>query len=100
MSPQCDDVTDCICDCCTVPLQSTVFSFFFPQSSEDEVAPGMRLWRKALAEVRSSAQLSLCVQQLQKSITWERSIMKVVSDPQFLTDFLNIVLSHIYLKSH
>uniref|UniRef100_A0A671YXZ5 Bromodomain adjacent to zinc finger domain 2B n=1 Tax=Sparus aurata TaxID=8175 RepID=A0A671YXZ5_SPAAU len=47
------------------------------RSSEDEVAPGMRLWRKALAEVRSSAQLSLCVQQLQKSITWERSIMKV-----------------------
>ncbi|XP_036965556.1 bromodomain adjacent to zinc finger domain protein 2B isoform X8 [Acanthopagrus latus] len=49
------------------------------RSSEDEVAPGMRLWRKALAEVRSSAQLSLCVQQLQKSITWERSIMKVGS---------------------
>uniref|UniRef100_A0A671YSL8 Bromodomain adjacent to zinc finger domain 2B n=1 Tax=Sparus aurata TaxID=8175 RepID=A0A671YSL8_SPAAU len=51
-----------------------------PSSSgegKDEVAPGMRLWRKALAEVRSSAQLSLCVQQLQKSITWERSIMKV-----------------------
>ncbi|XP_036965548.1 bromodomain adjacent to zinc finger domain protein 2B isoform X2 [Acanthopagrus latus] len=47
------------------------------ERSEDEVAPGMRLWRKALAEVRSSAQLSLCVQQLQKSITWERSIMKV-----------------------
>ncbi|XP_044073969.1 bromodomain adjacent to zinc finger domain protein 2B-like isoform X3 [Siniperca chuatsi] len=47
------------------------------RSSEDEVAPGMRLWRKALCEVRSSAQLSLCLQQLQKSIAWERSIMKV-----------------------
>uniref|UniRef100_A0A4W6C717 Bromodomain adjacent to zinc finger domain 2B n=1 Tax=Lates calcarifer TaxID=8187 RepID=A0A4W6C717_LATCA len=45
--------------------------------SEEEVAPGMRLWRKALCEVRSSAQLSLCIQQLQKSIAWERSIMKV-----------------------
>uniref|UniRef100_A0A4W6FTJ4 Bromodomain adjacent to zinc finger domain 2B n=1 Tax=Lates calcarifer TaxID=8187 RepID=A0A4W6FTJ4_LATCA len=44
---------------------------------EEEVAPGMRLWRKALCEVRSSAQLSLCIQQLQKSIAWERSIMKV-----------------------
>uniref|UniRef100_A0A3B4V524 Bromodomain adjacent to zinc finger domain 2B n=1 Tax=Seriola dumerili TaxID=41447 RepID=A0A3B4V524_SERDU len=53
-------VTVCICDC-----------------SEEEVAPGMRLWRKALGEVRSSAQLSLCIQQLQKSIAWERSIMKV-----------------------
>ncbi|KAM9347625.1 bromodomain adjacent to zinc finger domain protein 2B [Symphorus nematophorus] len=47
------------------------------RSSEEEVAPGMRLWRKALGEVRSSAQLSLCLQQLQKSIAWERSIMKV-----------------------
>ncbi|XP_029314808.1 bromodomain adjacent to zinc finger domain protein 2B isoform X2 [Cottoperca gobio] len=47
------------------------------ERSEEEVAPGMRLWRKALGEVRSSAQLSLCIQQLQKSIAWERSIMKV-----------------------
>ncbi|XP_033473301.1 bromodomain adjacent to zinc finger domain protein 2B isoform X4 [Epinephelus lanceolatus] len=47
------------------------------RSSEEEVAPGMRMWRKALGEVRSSAQLSLCIQQLQKSIAWERSIMKV-----------------------
>uniref|UniRef100_A0A8C4EDA8 Bromodomain adjacent to zinc finger domain 2B n=1 Tax=Dicentrarchus labrax TaxID=13489 RepID=A0A8C4EDA8_DICLA len=47
------------------------------RSSEEEVAPGMRLWRKALGDVRSSAQLSLCLQQLQKSIVWERSIMKV-----------------------
>ncbi|XP_070831693.1 bromodomain adjacent to zinc finger domain protein 2B isoform X2 [Chaetodon trifascialis] len=47
------------------------------RSSEEEVAPGMRLWHKALGEVRSSAQLSLCIQQLQKSIAWERSIMKV-----------------------
>ncbi|KAJ8282378.1 hypothetical protein COCON_G00048970 [Conger conger] len=44
---------------------------------EEEVAPGMKAWRKALAEVRSAAQLGLCVQQLQKSIAWERSIMKV-----------------------
>lgn len=48
-------------------------------SSEEEVAPGMRLWRKSLGQVRSSAQLSLCIQQLQKSIAWERAIMKVVS---------------------
>uniref|UniRef100_A0A8C9ZYP5 Bromodomain adjacent to zinc finger domain 2B n=1 Tax=Sander lucioperca TaxID=283035 RepID=A0A8C9ZYP5_SANLU len=48
-----------------------------PAPSEEEVAPGMKLWRKALGEVRSSAQLSLCIQQLEKSIAWERSIMKV-----------------------
>ncbi|KAF1382497.1 hypothetical protein PFLUV_G00144400 [Perca fluviatilis] len=47
------------------------------RSREEEVAPGMKLWRKALGEVRSSAQLSLCIQQLEKSIAWERSIMKV-----------------------
>ncbi|XP_071328889.1 bromodomain adjacent to zinc finger domain protein 2B-like isoform X2 [Trachinotus anak] len=47
------------------------------ERSEEEVVPGMRLWHKALGEVRSSAQLSLCIQQLQKSIAWERSIMKV-----------------------
>nr|XP_020450350.1 bromodomain adjacent to zinc finger domain protein 2B-like isoform X3 [Monopterus albus] len=47
------------------------------RSSEEEATPGLRLWRKALNEVRSSAQLSLCIQQLQKSIAWQRSIMKV-----------------------
>lgn len=47
---------------------------------EEEIAPGMKLWRKALTEVRSSSQLAMCLQQLQKSIAWERSIMKVVSD--------------------
>ncbi|CAJ1079290.1 bromodomain adjacent to zinc finger domain protein 2B isoform X1 [Xyrichtys novacula] len=46
------------------------------RSSEEAAAPGMRLWHKALGEARSSAQLSLCIQQLQKSISWERSIMK------------------------
>ncbi|XP_074550608.1 bromodomain adjacent to zinc finger domain protein 2B-like isoform X2 [Halichoeres trimaculatus] len=45
---------------------------------EEAPAPGMRLWHKALGDVRSSAQLSLCIQQLRKTITWERSIMKVL----------------------
>ncbi|XP_060732644.1 bromodomain adjacent to zinc finger domain protein 2B isoform X6 [Tachysurus vachellii] len=43
----------------------------------EDLAPGMKLWRKALHEVRSGAQLSICLQQLQRSIAWERSIMKV-----------------------
>ncbi|XP_060786081.1 bromodomain adjacent to zinc finger domain protein 2B isoform X3 [Neoarius graeffei] len=43
----------------------------------ENLAPGIELWRKALREVRSAAQLSLCLQQLQCSIAWERSIMKV-----------------------
>uniref|UniRef100_A0A8C5PTC2 Bromodomain adjacent to zinc finger domain 2B n=1 Tax=Leptobrachium leishanense TaxID=445787 RepID=A0A8C5PTC2_9ANUR len=45
--------------------------------AEDDIAPGLKLWRKALSEVKSAAQLSLCIQQLQKSIAWEKSIMKV-----------------------
>uniref|UniRef100_A0A3B3RFA1 Bromodomain adjacent to zinc finger domain 2B n=1 Tax=Paramormyrops kingsleyae TaxID=1676925 RepID=A0A3B3RFA1_9TELE len=47
------------------------------EGSEEDIAPGMKVWRKALSEVRSAAQLALCIQQLQKSIAWERSIMKV-----------------------
>ncbi|XP_057193147.1 bromodomain adjacent to zinc finger domain protein 2B isoform X9 [Triplophysa rosa] len=44
---------------------------------EEEIAPGMKVWRKAMSDVRSSSQLAMCLQQLQKSIAWERSIMKV-----------------------
>lgn len=58
--------------------------FLCTQSREEEATPGSRLWRKALGEVRSAAQLSLCIQQLQKSISWERAIMKVVSDHRFV----------------
>uniref|UniRef100_A0A8C7CD88 Bromodomain adjacent to zinc finger domain 2B n=1 Tax=Oncorhynchus kisutch TaxID=8019 RepID=A0A8C7CD88_ONCKI len=49
------------------------------EGGEEELAPGMKVWRKAMGEVCSAAQLSLCIQQLQKSIAWERSIMKVAS---------------------
>ncbi|NWX42620.1 BAZ2B protein, partial [Steatornis caripensis] len=45
--------------------------------TEDDIAPGLRVWRKALSEARSAAQVALCIQQLQKSIAWEKSIMKV-----------------------
>ncbi|XP_069838872.1 bromodomain adjacent to zinc finger domain protein 2B isoform X22 [Dendropsophus ebraccatus] len=45
--------------------------------TEDDIAPGLKVWRKALSEARSAAQVSLCIQQLQKSIAWEKSIMKV-----------------------
>ncbi|KAK1890825.1 Bromodomain adjacent to zinc finger domain protein 2B [Dissostichus eleginoides] len=51
------------------------------EGGEEEVAHGMKVWRKALTEVRSAAQLAMCIQQLQKSIAWERSIMKVASGP-------------------
>ncbi|XP_055456943.1 bromodomain adjacent to zinc finger domain protein 2B isoform X4 [Psammomys obesus] len=44
---------------------------------EEDIAAGLRVWRRALAEARSAAQVALCVQQLQRSIAWEKSIMKV-----------------------
>lgn len=39
---------------------------------------GLQLWRIAVATATSPAQLMLCVIQLNKSISWEKSIMKVV----------------------
>ncbi|XP_016309768.1 bromodomain adjacent to zinc finger domain protein 2B-like isoform X6 [Sinocyclocheilus anshuiensis] len=45
--------------------------------AEEDLAPGLRQWRKALSEVCSASQLALCLQQLHKSIAWEKSIMKV-----------------------
>ncbi|KAK2516203.1 hypothetical protein Q9233_013903 [Columba guinea] len=47
--------------------------------TEEDLAPGLRVWRRALSEARSAAQLALCIQQLQKAIAWEKSIMKVAS---------------------
>ncbi|XP_051565444.1 bromodomain adjacent to zinc finger domain protein 2B [Myxocyprinus asiaticus] len=45
--------------------------------TEEDLAPGLKQWRKAVSAVRNASQLSLCIQQLQKSIAWEKSIMKV-----------------------
>lgn len=73
-----------------------VFIIFCLSSSsgEEEVAHGMKVWRKALTEVRSAAQLAMCIQQLQKSIAWERSIMKVVSRGE---RFMRISMHEIYI---
>lgn len=82
----------CVCVCVYVCVKMPTYNvcvhmclFWFSSpficfsSGEEEVAHGMKVWRKALTEVRSAAQLAMCIQQLQKSIAWERSIMKVVS---------------------
>ncbi|XP_027877716.1 bromodomain adjacent to zinc finger domain protein 2B-like isoform X3 [Xiphophorus couchianus] len=47
------------------------------RSNKEEVAHGMRQWHKALGKIRSSAQLSLCIQHLQKSFVWKQDFMKV-----------------------
>lgn len=48
-------------------------------SDHKQVSPGMMTWRNAVAKASNPAQLSLCVSQLHNSISWEKSIMKVVS---------------------
>ena len=87
----------CVCVCVKVPTYNVcvhvcvfvvlvVIFLLCSSSGEEEVAHGMKVWRKALTEVRSAAQLAMCIQQLQKSIAWERSIMKVVSrEEQLMT---------------
>ncbi|XP_058869174.1 bromodomain adjacent to zinc finger domain protein 2A-like isoform X2 [Acipenser ruthenus] len=47
------------------------------QGVESEITPRLRLWRQALDRCRSGAQVSLCIQQLERAIAWERSIVKV-----------------------
>ena len=62
-------------------MSDRVCPVVFLLRGEEELAPGMKTWRRALSEVSSAAQLALCLQQLHRSIAWERSIMKVVSGP-------------------
>lgn len=46
----------------------------------EDVPPGLLLWRRAVHNAQSPAQLNLCTQLLGNSIAWEKSIMKVVSE--------------------
>ncbi|KAI8778112.1 bromodomain adjacent to zinc finger domain protein 2B [Biomphalaria glabrata] len=43
----------------------------------ESIPPGLLLWRQAVVGSESPAQLSLCTQLLAKSISWEKSIMRV-----------------------
>ncbi|XP_056418390.1 bromodomain adjacent to zinc finger domain protein 2A isoform X2 [Hyla sarda] len=44
----------------------------------------LRLWRQTVERCRSSAQLALCLQQLEKSLAWERSVNKVQGESEYL----------------
>lgn len=39
----------------------------------------MAQWKQAVAMATSSSQLSVCMVQLERSIAWEKSLLKVVS---------------------
>ncbi|XP_053311659.1 bromodomain adjacent to zinc finger domain protein 2A [Spea bombifrons] len=45
---------------------------------EYSITPRLRLWRQTLERCRSAAQVSLCLQQLERSVAWERSVNKVI----------------------
>ncbi|KAM8977534.1 bromodomain adjacent to zinc finger domain protein 2A [Pelodytes ibericus] len=51
------------------PLSSTEFEY--------SITPRLRSWRQTLERCRSAAQVSLCLQQLERSLAWERSVNKV-----------------------
>ena len=64
---------------------------------EQVVAPGLLLWRQAVASSVSSAQLMLCVLQLNGAISWEKSIMKVVRGQTSDIIIMNSIWIFIYL---
>jgi len=47
-------------------------------SDESEVTPQLVSWREAVSECTSVSQLALCVSQLNRSIAWDKSIMRVI----------------------
>ncbi|XP_051998007.1 bromodomain adjacent to zinc finger domain protein 2B isoform X2 [Xyrauchen texanus] len=61
----------------TVPAPAPSTDRADDDGTEEDLAPGLKQWRKAVSAVRNASQLALCIQQLQKSIAWEKSIMKV-----------------------
>jgi hypothetical protein len=58
-----------------------VVILFCSNEKETEPVPqGLSRWRSVVRSALSAAQLTLCCNQLNKCIAWEKSIMKVVSE--------------------
>lgn len=64
------------------PVQSSA-----PEQT-DAVPKGLNVWRDALQRSSTSAQLAMCLYMLEASISWDKSIMKAVSDPPLATQIL------------
>ncbi|XP_061471168.1 bromodomain adjacent to zinc finger domain protein 2A isoform X4 [Rhineura floridana] len=43
-----------------------------------EITPRMRTWRQTLERCHSAAQVSLCIYQLERSIAWEKSVVRAM----------------------
>lgn len=57
------------------PPEGTFFFF----CSTYEITPRMRTWRQTLERCHSAAQVALCINQLECSIAWEKSVVRAVS---------------------
>ncbi|XP_069762046.1 bromodomain adjacent to zinc finger domain protein 2A-like isoform X2 [Narcine bancroftii] len=48
-------------------------------SNEARILPGLSLWRETLLKCTNAAQVFMCIHQLEKSIAWEKSVLKVAN---------------------
>ncbi|XP_072926925.1 bromodomain adjacent to zinc finger domain protein 2A-like isoform X3 [Hemitrygon akajei] len=48
-------------------------------SNDDGVPPGLSLWRETLLKCTNAAQVFMCIQRLENSIAWEKSVLKVAN---------------------
>ncbi|XP_070536234.1 bromodomain adjacent to zinc finger domain protein 2B-like isoform X4 [Ptychodera flava] len=48
-----------------------------PSSPNEDVAKGLAMWRSAVKSATNISQLRMCIELLESSIAWEKSIMKV-----------------------
>ncbi|XP_077993528.1 bromodomain adjacent to zinc finger domain protein 2B-like isoform X2 [Glandiceps talaboti] len=48
-----------------------------PSSPNEDIAKGLAMWRGAVKSATNSSQLRMCLELLENSIAWEKSIMKV-----------------------
>ncbi|XP_067880764.1 bromodomain adjacent to zinc finger domain protein 2A-like isoform X2 [Heterodontus francisci] len=46
-------------------------------SNEGHISPGLSVWRETLLKCTNAAQVFMCIQQLERAIAWEKSVMKV-----------------------
>ena len=50
-------------------------------------------WRQAVSSATSASQIWVCLQQLESSIAWEKSVMRVVCIYCVLTCYFNLILN-------
>lgn len=78
------------------------------QTNEDEeirevptrIPPGLKSWRAAVEVAENPSQLSLCIEQLQGCIAWDKSIMKVYCQVLYMLFKLAILIIPLSIMNH